>query len=175
MNFVNSSVTVNPLPTVTATSPSSVICGAPFQQTITITSGGASTYTWNTSATGNTISVSPSVTTTYSVTGTDANGCVNTASVNITVSACTGMQQFGVLSSEFVVYPNPNDGDFTISVTGLNKTPAVEIYNTIGKLVYKDVLTAEKNTFITNLAAGIYFINIIENGKVIATQKLICK
>lgn len=169
------SVTVNSLPTVTATSASSVICGAPFQQTVTLTSGGATTYTWNTTATGNTISVSPSVTTVYSVTGTDANGCMNTAAVSVSVSACTGIQQFGVQGSEFVVYPNPNNGDFTISVSGLDKNPSIEIYNTIGKLVYSDVLTTEKNSFNTNLAAGIYFINIIENNKVIATQKLICK
>lgn len=169
------SVTVNSLPSITANSSASVICGAPFQQTVTLTSGGASTYTWNTTATGNTISVSPSVTTVYSVTGTDANGCMNTAAVSVSVSACTGMQQFGVQSSEFVVYPNPNNGEFTISVSGLDKNPFVEIYNTIGKLVYKDELTSEKNTFNTNLAAGIYFINIIENNKVIATQKLICK
>ncbi len=174
-NTAVASVSVNPLPTVTATSPSSIICGAPFQQTITLTGGGASTYTWNTTAISNTIAVSPSVTTTYSVTGTDANGCMNMSSVMITVSACTGINNVTENIAQFVVYPNPNNGDFTISVTGLDKTPSVEIYNTIGKLVYKDVLTTEKNTFNTNLAAGIYFINIIENNKVIATQKLICK
>lgn len=174
-NTTVATVSVNPLPTVTATSPSSIICGAPFQQTITITGNGASTYTWNTTAISNTISVSPSVTTTYSVTGTDANGCENTSSVMITVSACTGINNVTENIAQFVVYPNPNNGEFTISVTGLDKTPSVQIYNTLGKLVYSDVLTSEKNTFNTNLAAGIYFISIIENNKVIATQKLICK
>ena len=100
---------------------------------------------------------------------------MNTAALSVTVSACTGINNVSENIAAFVVYPNPNNGEFTISVTGLNKTPSVEIYNTIGKLVYKDVLTAEKNNFNTNLAAGIYFLNIIENGKVIATQKLICK
>lgn len=169
------SIGVNALPTITASSASPVICGPPFQQTVTITAGGASTYTWNTSAISSSISVSPSVTTVYTVTGTDANGCENMTSFTQSVSACTGMQQFGVQSSEFVVYPNPNNGEFTISLTGSEKNPSVEIYNTIGKLVYQDVLTAEKTTFNTNLAAGIYFINLIDNGKVIAAQKLICK
>ena len=166
---------VNPLPTVTASSASSVICGPPYQQTVTITAGGASTYTWNTTAISNSISVSPSVTTTYTVIGTDANGCNNTTTITQSVSACTGLQQLGVESWEFAVYPNPNNGEFTISVTGLEKMPLVEIYNTIGKLVFKDVLTSEKNTFNTNLAAGIYFINLIDNGKIISTKKLICK
>jgi hypothetical protein len=165
------SVSVNTLPSVTANSTASVIC---VGQSVTLTGGGASTYTWSGSVNDG-VAFTPTVTDTYTVTGTDANGCDNTASVLVSVSACTGMQQSGVLSSEFVVYPNPNNGDFTISLTGSNKNPSVEIYNTIGKLVYKDVLTAEKNNFNTNLAAGIYFINVIDNGKVIATRKLICK
>jgi len=171
VNTATVCVAVNPLPTVTANSSASVICTG---NSVTLTGGGATTYSWTGGVTDNT-AFSPTVTNSYTVTGTDANGCVNTASVTVTVSACTGINNLNENIVQFVVYPNPNNGDFTISLTGLNKTPSVEIYNTIGKLVYSDVLTKEKNSFNTNLAAGIYFINIIDNGKVIATQKLICK
>lgn len=170
-NSASGNVTVNPLPSVTANSTASVVC---IGNSVTLNGGGASTYTWTGGVTDN-VAFTPTVTDTYTVTGTDANGCSNTAAVTVTVSACTGMQQFGVKSSEFVVYPNPNNGDFTISLIGTNTTPTVEIYNTIGKLVYSNEVTSERTNFSTNLAAGIYFINLIENGKVIATQKLICK
>lgn len=74
-------VVVNPLPPVTATS--NTICNGAGP--VNITASGASTYTWNTGATGSTLSQNPGTTTNYTVTGTDANGCVNTATTSISV------------------------------------------------------------------------------------------
>ncbi|MCA6364975.1 MAG: T9SS type A sorting domain-containing protein [Bacteroidetes bacterium] len=78
-------IIVNPLPVVTASASSTSICTG---NSVTLTAGGASTYTWNPGAlTGSSVSVTPAATTTYTVTGTDVNGCVNTATVTITVGA----------------------------------------------------------------------------------------
>jgi hypothetical protein len=78
-------VTVNLLPLVTASASSTSICTG---NTVTLFAGGASTYSWNPGAlSGASVSVTPAATTTYTVTGTDANGCVNTATVTITVGA----------------------------------------------------------------------------------------
>jgi len=68
-------VNVNPLPNVTFVN--DTICSG---GTGTLTASGASTYTWNTGATGSSISGSLSATAQFSVSGTDANGCTNTAS-----------------------------------------------------------------------------------------------
>ena len=168
-NTAVASVSVNPLPTVTANSTASLICTG---NSVTLTGGGASTYTWSGSVSDG-VAFSPTVTNTYTVTGTDANGCMNAASVSVTVSACTGMQQFGVQSSEFVVYPNPNNGEFTISLNGLNNALSVEIYNCIGELMHKEKLNNGQNTISTELSTGIYFVNLMEDGKIISVQKLI--
>nr|MBA3682981.1 VCBS repeat-containing protein [Bacteroidota bacterium] len=53
----------------------------------TLTANGASTYTWSTGSNGSAISVNPIINTTYNVTGTDANGCPNSAQKTITVAA----------------------------------------------------------------------------------------
>jgi len=54
--------------------------------TATLTASGATTYSWNTSATTSQIIVSPTVTTIYTITG--ANGpCTDTKTVSITVNA----------------------------------------------------------------------------------------
>ncbi len=79
-NFAVSSVTINPLPTVTTNSVN--ICPG---NTATLTASGALTYTWNTTQTGASITSTPTVTTNYTVTGTDVNGCVNTATTSVAV------------------------------------------------------------------------------------------
>jgi hypothetical protein len=80
----NTSVTVNPLPTVSATASPSTICAGASS---TLTGSGATTYSWMPgSLSGTTVTVSPTTTTTYTVTGTNASGCTNTATVAVTVN-----------------------------------------------------------------------------------------
>ncbi|MEO6882830.1 MAG: hypothetical protein ABI199_02270, partial [Bacteroidia bacterium] len=78
-------VTVNPKPTVTVSASTSICNGS---STI-LTSGGATTYSWSpgtglSSTTGSPVTASPAATTTYTVTGTSASGCTNSASVTVT-------------------------------------------------------------------------------------------
>ena len=76
------SVTVNPLPTVTANASATTVCdGSP----VTLTGSGAATYTW-TGGVSDGVAFNPSVTDTYTVTGTDANGCMDSASIMVTVN-----------------------------------------------------------------------------------------
>ena len=82
VNTATTTVTVNPLPVVTANSSSASVCTG---GSVILTGGGASTYTWNNNVI-DAISFVPTATTTYMVTGTDANGCVNTATTTVTVN-----------------------------------------------------------------------------------------
>jgi hypothetical protein len=80
-------VTVNPLPTISASSNVAICDG----ESTTLEGFGGDTYTWspatNLSATsGQSVTASPTSTITYTVTGTDANGCENTATVEVTVN-----------------------------------------------------------------------------------------
>lgn len=77
-------VTVNPVPTITATPSSATICAG---ASTTINMSGAPSYNWMPGAlTGSSEVLSPAATTTYTITGTDANGCTNTAQVIVTVN-----------------------------------------------------------------------------------------
>lgn len=73
------SVVVNPLPTITVTSPT--FCAG---QSTTLTANGATTYTWNTGSTSNPLIVSPTLDTNYTVTGT-TNGCTDSISYLVNV------------------------------------------------------------------------------------------
>lgn len=76
---VVSSVTVYASPTLSITSNPSVAC---LGNTVTLTASGATTYTWNTGALTNTLAVSPSVNTIYTVTGT-TTGCTATKTISV--------------------------------------------------------------------------------------------
>ncbi|MGM0479193.1 MAG: T9SS type A sorting domain-containing protein [Bacteroidota bacterium] len=75
-------ITVNTLPTITASADATICSG----QTETISATGGSTYSWdNGLGAGSSQNVTPTATTTYEVTGTDANGCQGTDQVTINV------------------------------------------------------------------------------------------
>ncbi|MGP8213948.1 MAG: beta strand repeat-containing protein, partial [Bacteroidia bacterium] len=77
-------VTVNTTPSVTASATSPTICSG---NPTTLNANGAVSYTWSTGQTGSSISVSPVVTTTYTVTGTTV-GCGSTPqTITITVNS----------------------------------------------------------------------------------------
>ena len=76
-------VNVNPLPTVTANTTDAEICAG---EEITLTGGGAVSYVWDNGVTDN-VAFEPTATTTYTVTGTDANNCSNTALIEVVVNA----------------------------------------------------------------------------------------
>lgn len=82
------SIFVNPNPTVTAISSQSAIC---FGETVTLTASGASTYSWLTLGGTPSIAPSPTITTTYSVTGSDTNLCTTTQTVLVTVNPLPAM------------------------------------------------------------------------------------
>ena len=98
-------VTVKPLPTVTANTNHTEVC--PGSQVI-LTGGGAQAYVWDHGVTDG-VPFTPAITNTYTVTGTDANSCSNTAHVSVTVDP--------VLPVSVSVYPGTNPVCFLIPVT----------------------------------------------------------
>ncbi len=77
--------TVYAAPVVTlVANPNSVCSGG----TVAISANGTNTYSWQPgNMTGQLVTVNPTSTTTYTVTGTDVNGCTGTSTITITVNA----------------------------------------------------------------------------------------
>ncbi|MFD1014836.1 Ig-like domain-containing protein [Winogradskyella rapida] len=74
-------VTVGALPSLSLSEDLTIMAG----ETTELSVSGGDSYTWSTGATTTTISVSPTSTTTYSVTGISESGCEATAEVTVTV------------------------------------------------------------------------------------------
>ena len=89
------------------------------------------------------------------------------------VYACVGLATNSALGN-IQLFPNPTNGVFTITSEGLQKTTSIEIYNSIGVLVKKQILNSDKT--ILNMegeAAGIYIIRLMQNNAVVHTSKIV--
>ena len=159
-------VTVNPLPSVTASSSHSIIC---VGESATLTATGANSYSWSTNQNLASISVTPTTTTTYTVTGTSSSGCLNTAVITQSVSSCTGLSINMENNSNILVYPNPSAGSVTIEVGAPTKAM---LFNSLGELILSVNLNNENNNKVQldHLAKGIYYLRFIGSNE---TKKLI--
>lgn len=97
-------VTVNQTPSVSISPGSPTVCAG---SSTTLTASGADTYSWNTGATGAGVSVSPTVNTNYTVTGT-LSGCSASASTTVSVNKT-------VASGDVTICPGSNT---TLSASG---------------------------------------------------------
>ncbi|MBK9284071.1 MAG: hypothetical protein IPM51_07085 [Sphingobacteriaceae bacterium] len=76
-------ITVNPLPNITINGSASVCLGG----SVSLTGGGGITYTWSTGSNATVIAVSPTVNSTYTLSGTNGNNCSNNATFAVNVNA----------------------------------------------------------------------------------------
>lgn len=105
-------VTVKPIPNVTATS--NTLCNGESGQ---IVASGASTYSWNTGQTTPSIIVSPASTTTYTVTGTHANGCTKTVTTQVNILPSPSIQLDSTAAT-----CGSNNGTATVTASGAGAT-----------------------------------------------------
>ncbi|MCF8327036.1 MAG: gliding motility-associated C-terminal domain-containing protein, partial [Bacteroidales bacterium] len=124
-------VLVNPLPVVEATSQDSAIC---LGDETELYASGADTYNWSVGNSGSNIFVQPMSSTTYTVTGTDQNGCKSTANTTVIAEDC---------SSFYIPNAFTPDGDGLNDVfRPLGQFAAIDeyemiIYNRFGDVIFQ--------------------------------------
>ncbi len=144
-NTATVEVKVNALPAVSVNS-SSICSGS----SATLTAGGAHTYNWSPSTglsaiNGSTVAANPNATTSYAVSGTDTNGCVNVAVSTVTVisnpvitvntaSICLGQQSALLTANGATTYAwSPATGLSSTSGSSVTATPVITtIYSVTG-------------------------------------------
>lgn len=163
--FASQSITVNPLPQLTASSNQSLICEG---QSATLTASGANSYVWNTGSNTPLILISPTLTTNYTVTGTDINGCTNIATITQSVSACTSMNELIASESNTEIYPNPFMQKFNLEFSEEVKETIISIYNTNGQLVFSQNYFSDRiiSVHAADLPLGLFFVEVNADGKI---------
>jgi hypothetical protein len=129
-------VTVNPLPTVTANATANAVCAG---SSVTLTGGGATSYTW-TGGVNDGVSFVPASTLSYTVTGTDVNGCSNTANVTVIVNPL----------------PTVNLGS---DITQCGGTVILDAQNAGSTYLWNDNSTSQT---LTASSSGIYWVDVTD-------------
>ena len=136
-------VNVNPLPTLSISGANTLCIG----QSINLTANGANTYTWSNNSNNSSITISPTISSSYSVNGTSTAGCISASAAisNVTVYAnpvlsisgntvlCTGETgtliasgansyawSTGAASSSITVNNTPNTYNYTVTGSSVN-------------------------------------------------------
>ena len=153
-NLAVQSITVEELPVLNISTSNSIICAG---ETASLSVTGANTYTWNSVVTGNSIIVSPLSTMSYTASGTAANGCTNTSIFTQSVSECTSLSENNTKNSLMTLYPNPNNGAFTVFS---EVTTVLILVNETGQLVKEFTVTGgiPESIELTQMSNGIYFL-----------------
>lgn len=111
---------------------------------------------------------------TYTVTLIACNDCgCDTISQVVTVLANSVDENF--LQNVVSIYPNPNKGEFTISMNGVANAQ-IEITTIQGQVVYTEKISANgsinKNIHLNN-ATGMYFVKIIANEQTMISKVIV--
>lgn len=154
------SITVNPNPVISIVSNQSLICAG---QSATLTASGAITYTWNPSIISNSLVITPNTTSSFTVSGSDINGCFNNTIYTQSVSLCLSNNEIIQNNNldNLYIFPNP----FSSNITIVNPLDFAEmrivIFNSIGELLDDKILSNNKTEInLNHLPNGFYFIKV---------------
>ena len=158
-------ITIHPMPMVTILGNTQISIGG---STILVASG-ADTYVWSTGETTSSITVSPTVTTTYYVTGITPYGCTDTASVTVMVTSSIDIH---TIEKDILLYPNPATQTVTIQLDENSYVlKEVTIYDASGCVIYcSNFDTYKAEVDITNWASGLYFCRVVCGDKVMVKK-----
>jgi type IX secretion system substrate protein/SdrD B-like protein/NHL repeat-containing protein len=105
------------------------------------------------------------------------NYCVDSVMVHFCGNYSTGMKQLAGIT-EINIYPNPNNGLFNLSISQFDntKTNSIEVYNTVGACVHRQIATsANCQINISDLAEGVYNISISSSAGIVNKRVVIVR
>jgi photosystem II stability/assembly factor-like uncharacterized protein len=142
-------------------------------QSANLCASGGDSYTWNTGEFTPCITVSPTVTTTYTVIGRNNKcGLTDTAIAVVTVGAATGVGYTHINNYKILLYPIPAKDKVTIESTQQLKGNLI-VYNVNGQELIRQQINENKAEInIGNFASGIYYVKIIAD-QTIEIRKII--
>ena len=150
-------IVVNDFPNLTVNGKTSMCKG----ETLNLNFSGASTYSLNSQVmTQNTISLQPTVTTVYTLSGANSqSGCTASKSFTLNVLACVGIGDVDPENNDIIVYPNPFHQSIELNC---DLKGEVFLYNSLGDCVRHFHMEKSTEVIETNdLPSGVYFLRLV--------------
>lgn len=148
---------------------STVLTATPFFQS----------YQWSRNTNSITGATTPSITVyqagSYTVTVRDTLGCETTSDPKeVIVEICTGISENNNQNS-VSIYPNPNTGQFTLTLPSNQLNSSFILYDLPGKEIIhiREMKETKIKISVNNIPDGIYIYNVINGYNIIGTGKLI--
>ncbi|HWY12566.1 MAG TPA: T9SS type A sorting domain-containing protein [Bacteroidia bacterium] len=171
-NFCKSSLifyigtsTITPIINITG---NNNICSG-FSTTLTAT--GATNYTWSTGATTNTVNISPTSTSNYTITSQNGS-CTGFVVTTVSVNVCTGINEGIEPLNSLKVFPNPASNTLYISDEQYFEAQ-IEIINTLGETILKTPFINEID--VSGLPDGIYTLQLISKNQIVQKRLIISR
>jgi len=96
---------------------------------------------------------------------------VSTQTITITQASDAGIADISTMYTDnFILYPNPNRGNFAINITGKAQ---MQVYNTDGVLLINKLIVENELVSICDLPSGLYFVKIITEKKIVTSRLII--
>lgn len=150
-------IVVNSLPVISATSSSTAVCSG---SSLTLNGTGGINYTWNPGGlNGTAVVVSPLVSTTYSVTGVNAAGCSNSATVSVNINS---------LPTPSVFYNNPLCEGQTLYLTGSGGIT----YSWSGPNAFSSSIQNPTITPVSLVNSGVYALTVTDANACVNTTSI---
>ncbi|MBD2700859.1 hypothetical protein IC229_09430 [Spirosoma sp. BT702] len=171
-------VTVNQLPTATVSASSATICAG---LSTTLTASGGTSYTFSTGETNNTgiLPVTPTTTTTYSVTVANASGCISTTSAIVTVSpsATAILNSTTICAGETTELIADGGTSYTFSTGEINTTGRLQVSPTTTTTYSVTAVNASGCVSDTSpsAATGTVYVDPVPVAGITATSTTICE
>ena len=108
----------------------------------------------------------------YCVTVTNLDGC--SVDKCIILNYITGIDEH-LSNYDFIVYPNPNIGEFTIDLQNITNAENLQIIDILGNIVSIIPINTIKQNISVNLANGSYFVKVICKDKMLMKQIIISR
>lgn len=90
------------------------------------------------------------------------------------VGCIQGVENISAYAFNVLAYPNPNNGSFHLDLDQQLSKASLLIYDTFGQTVHQQAISGGSNQVSTgNLAPGIYYYNVLRNGRKLGTGKLV--
>ncbi|MDX1651014.1 MAG: T9SS type A sorting domain-containing protein [Brumimicrobium sp.] len=90
--------------------------------------------------------------------------CSDTFSLQIEVTNTANITMHTALEKEVTLYPNPNEGNFTLA-NNTNQPLGFSILDATGKMVFQGEVSSSNQTDLSlNIPSGIYMVNLQQNG-----------